>query len=175
MYSIDYLLEGSDLQQAVHHVLTESIILEKLEKYNPIFVGSIPIAVYLPDSDIDIICCYQDKKEFSNFIVTSFEMLEGFKKKEFNCNGNETVIANFKIAGFQFEIFGQNIPTHLQLGYQHMKIEEQLLAKYGDALRRYVVNEKMQGVKTEPAFCKWLGIEGNPYLEILKLENLDLK
>jgi len=175
MYDIEYLLKGSELQQKVYNVLAESKILEKLKDYNPILVGSIPISVYLFDSDIDIICYYKNKQEFSDFIVTSFVEQEDFYKDEFDSYGNETVTANFKIAGFDFEIFGQNIPTHLQLGYQHMIIEKRLLDKYGDALRQYIITEKRKGVKTEPAFCNWLGIKGNPYIEILNPENLNLK
>jgi len=35
-----------------------------------------------------------------------------------------------------------------------------------------VIRLKEKGFSTEEAFCTLLGIEGDPYIELLKLENL---
>ena len=51
-----------------------------------------------------------------------------------------------------------------------MIIEYDLLNKYGETFRQQIIQLKRKGYKTEPAFCKALGIEGNPYLELLKYE-----
>jgi hypothetical protein len=49
-----------------------------------------------------------------------------------------------------------------------MLIEHRLLLKHGEAFKNKVIELKQNGLKTEPAFAKLLGIEGDPYEELLK-------
>jgi hypothetical protein len=169
--NIKYLQEGNDVQRKVFNIVSHSYIIQSLKNYSPIIVGSIPINVNIKESDIDIICHYTNKVEFKNTLITLFNKREEFIITEFLNYGIETVTSNFKIDGFEIEVFGQNVPTKEQLAYRHLLIEHKLLLQYGEPLRMYVVDQKLKGSKTEPAFCNWLGIEGNPYLEILKLES----
>ena len=55
---------------------------------------------------------------------------------------------------------------------RHFRIEERLLALNPD-LRPKVLELKRQGMKTEPALAKVLGLPGDPYEAILRLEDLD--
>jgi hypothetical protein len=48
--------------------------------------------------------------------------------------------------------------------------EAEILHYYGQELREKVINLKLSGLKTEPAFCQVLGIAGDPYEELLKFK-----
>jgi hypothetical protein len=69
-----------------------------------------------------------------------------------------------------FEVFGQNIPTENQNAYRHMTIENRILKEKGSKFKQRVKELKSNGMKTEPTFAKLLGLDGNPYVELLKLE-----
>lgn len=48
-----------------------------------------------------------------------------------------------------------------------MLIEYQLMQEY-PMLKESVIELKQQGIKTEPAFCEILGLEGDPYEKLLE-------
>ncbi|WP_430786630.1 DUF4269 domain-containing protein [Virgibacillus flavescens] len=48
-----------------------------------------------------------------------------------------------------------------------MIIEHELL-RMNSILKNKVICLKKQGYKTEPAFCKLLGISGDPYTELIQ-------
>jgi hypothetical protein len=50
-----------------------------------------------------------------------------------------------------------------------MLIEHSLLTEKGEHFRQEIIKLKRQGLKTEPAFAKLLGLDGDPYKAILKL------
>ena len=54
-----------------------------------------------------------------------------------------------------------------------MLAEHRLLERYGEGLRSIVRALKRAGLKTEPAFAKALGLDGDPYLILLELGDLD--
>ena len=66
------------------------------------------------------------------------------------------------------EIFGQAIAVTEQQAFRHMLAEHFLLKKYGEPLRKEVIELKKAGLKTEPAFAKALMLEGNPYQSLLR-------
>ncbi len=51
-----------------------------------------------------------------------------------------------------------------------MIIEHKILSSKGDEFRAEIIRLKQDGLKTEPAFAKMLGLQGNPYEELLKFE-----
>jgi len=162
-----YLKSGNEKQIKAYRVLTENDIIEKLAKYNPILVGTIPINIDIKNSDLDIICYVQDMKNFRNDLAHHFN-----QEKDFVISENaklHSLKANFFIDEFEIEIFGQSIPTENQNAYRHMLIEYQILLKKGEGFRQQIIELKNQGYKTEPAFAKLLGLDGNPYEELLKL------
>jgi hypothetical protein len=164
---ISYLKFGNKKQQTVYQVLAKYKIMEKLSTYTPIFVGTIPLGIDIENSDIDIICYVRDKNQFSEDLVSYFQNLKGFKVTK-NTAFN-SIVANFYIQHFEFEIFGQDLQSLQQNAYQHMIIEHKILVEEGEKFRQEIIRLKRQGLKTEPAFAKWLGLEGNPYEELLKL------
>ncbi|QXU40637.1 DUF4269 domain-containing protein [Pedobacter sp. D749] len=167
--NISYLQSGNERQQKAYQALTSNRVLEKLSFYHPILVGTIPINIDIENSDLDVICEVSDKGEF----IAQLNLLFG-NKKNFTIHEStkfEAVKANFTIDDFEIEVFGQNIPTTQQNAYRHMLIEHKLLLEKGEAFRQEVISLKKQGYKTEPAFAKLLGIEGDAYEDLLKLES----
>jgi len=103
-------------------------------------------------------------------VYYKFSKKEDFKVYSKNQNGIESTIAEFKTEKFLFEIFGQNIPTEKQNAYRHMIIENRILNEKGVDFKHKIIELKSEGLKMEPAFAKLLGLEGNPYTELLKLK-----
>ena len=167
--NIEYLKFGTERQKQAYSVLTEYKILLKLKPFSPIFAGTIPIDIDIETSDLDIICHWTDRNEFISSLKKVFGNHPNFKIKE--NHSNNSVIANFILRDFEVEVFGQNIPAKEQFAYRHMIIENGLLKKKGSSFRKQIRELKKQGYKTEPAFAFALGLVGNPYIELLNLEN----
>ncbi|QNN41145.1 DUF4269 domain-containing protein [Pedobacter roseus] len=166
--NISYLQSGNEKQVKAYQVLTDNRVLEKLAAYKPILVGTIPINIDIENSDLDIICEVPDNDEFVDQLTAVFGSQKDFsviESAKFNA-----IKATFKIEGFEIEIFGQNKPATQQNAYRHMLIEYKLLLENGEAFRQEIISLKKQGYKTEPAFAKLLGIKGNAYEELLKLD-----
>ena len=169
--NIEYLKFGNKRQKLAYFEIKKINILEKLEKYNPILTGTIPIGIDLPESDLDIICQCEDHSEFFSFLTQEFSNKKDFKIYSTEQNGTVSTIAEFKTENFLFEIFGQNIPTEKQNAYRHMIIENRILMEKGVEFKQEIKKLKSCGIKTEPAFAKLLRLNGNPYIELLKLDN----
>lgn len=168
---ISYLQNGTTRQQEAFTVLRQNRVLEELGPFNPVLVGTIPINIDIETSDLDIICCFENKHFFRDTIIRLFRDFELFSIRERE-EKEETVISRFFTGGFMIEIFGQNIPCLQQLAYRHMLAEYELLNKYGEPFRRQIIALKKQGYKTEPAFAKLLGLQGDPYQALLQLEKI---
>lgn len=168
--NIEYLKFGNERQKRAFSEIKKYKILEKLKKYNPILTGTIPIGIDLPESDLDIICECQNHTEFSEYLSEIFSDKKNFKVYSIKQNGIDATIAEFKTDNFLFEVFGQNIPTEKQNAYRHMIIENRILKEKGSKFKQRLKELKADGIKTELAFAKLLGLHGNPYTELLKLE-----
>lgn len=154
---ISYLQKGTIRQQEAYTVLHRNKVLEKLLAFTPVLVGTLPLNIDIETSDLDIICCFENKVFFRNAVVELFGACELFSIRERE-DKEETVIAGFYADGFMIELFGQNIPCRQQLAYRHMLVEHALLNKYGEPFRREIIALKKQGYKTEPAFAKMLAL-----------------
>lgn len=165
--NIQYLQNGSKKQIQAFKVLSQNKILFNLSEFDPILVGTIPINIDIENSDLDIICYWKNKSNFIEKLKVTFGNQSEFKIRETLIDNDETVVANFKIEGFEMEVFGQNIPTKNQNGYKHMIIEHQILKTKGENFRLEIIKLKQNGYKTEPAFALLLGLKGNSYVELL--------
>ena len=165
--SITYLKTGKSKQIRVYEILTQNRILEILSEFDPILTGTIPINIDIENSDLDIICYWTNKTDFITKISMAFSTKPEFKIRNSLIYNNESVIANFKIDGFEIEIFGQNIPTKNQNAYKHMLIEHEILQSRDENFRLKIIALKQNGYKTEPAFGKLLGLKNDPYAELL--------
>ncbi|WP_443945890.1 DUF4269 domain-containing protein [Pedobacter sp. AW1-32] len=164
---ITYLRTGNERQKLTYNLLKKHRMMDVLEQYDPILVGTIPIEIDLENSDLDIICYVTDQEKFSAILKQNFSHLDLFKLD--HIERLDAVKANFMIDGQEFEIFGQAIPTTEQNGYRHMVIEYQLLNQKGTEFRHKIIELKRSGYKTEPAFARLLGLIGNPYEVLLSL------
>lgn len=168
--NIGYLLNGNVKQQQSYNILMNANIFRILKEYSPILVGTIPLEIDIEKSDLDIICEVHSFYEFEKLIKNSFQKYGNFNINKIN--ENQAIIANFFIKEFEIEIYGQPLPTKEQYGYRHMIIEDKILKLGGNKLKKEIINLKRNGMKTEPAFAKYLNLNGNPYEELLKLENM---
>lgn len=149
--------------------LGQSRVLELLAPFGPRVAGTPPLGLDLPESDIDVLCHAPDPERFSAAVRKHFGTAEGFAIRQWR-SGEPAIIANFRSAGWEFEIFGQALPVDQQAGWRHFRVEERLLACGDDRLRKAVMAARRAGLKTEPAFAAVLGLKGDPYLALLDLE-----
>ncbi|OXA93981.1 DUF4269 domain-containing protein [Flavobacterium hercynium] len=166
--SINYLKNGTKRQIEAFETLTHHRILDILEVYDPILVGTIPIDIAIENSDLDIICYFKNEADFTVKLISTFGNEIDFTWRKVLIDQHESVVATFKKGNFEIEIFGQNIPTKDQNGYKHMLIEYEILQFEGDNFRLKIINLKQKGYKTEPAFALLLDLKGDPYKALLE-------
>lgn len=168
--NIEYLRSGGKHQRLAYRALTEAGIMELLSDYDPILVGTIPINIDTDDSDLDIICDCYPPEQFTIDVVNRFSAYRGFGIiSDIDPRDEMTrVVANFHTHGFEIEIYGASRPSEDQYAYRHMIIEHEILQMKGNGFREEVLKLKRQGVKTEPAFARLLGLPGDPYEAILE-------
>jgi len=157
-FDLTYLSKGSAVQQAGLRAIIDSGIMNSLKEFTPVVVGTLPIDLFVPTSDIDIICCFRDVEEFQSRFKRSTRT---------HLNGIDSVISNFDFDGFQFEIVGQPIEVTKQVAYRHLLIEWNILQTRSESFRAQIIKLKQSGLKTEPAFAQLLGLPGNPYQALL--------
>ena len=170
---IRYLEAGSLPQQLAYRLLRQAAILPRLHAYDPILVGTFPLDITVPGSDLDIICAVYD---FAAFLRATayFSALPAYAVRPLALQGGVPAqVVSFILEGVEVEIFGQPIATEQQNGYRHMVVEARLLEAGGSALKQQVIACKASGLKTEPAFAQLLSLPGNPYQALLALEDCD--
>jgi hypothetical protein len=170
---IDYLKTGNERQQHAHLTLEKHEFFSLLGPYDPILVGTVPIGIDTADSDLDIICCCADLPAFEAVLKQNFSSKPHFRVK-FRTD-TAAAVARFQLDSWQVEVWGQDLPTRQQMGYRHMVVEYELLARFGPDFRQQVRSLKEQGYKTEPAFARVMGLSGDPYEELLHLEAEQLR
>lgn len=143
--------------------------MDKLATFVPLLAGTIPLAIDIPGSDLDIICCWACKEDFEKALLTHFSTAARFSIKHTIVKGCESIVANCTLGDFVVEFFGQGRPSQEQDAYRHMLIEHKLLQQHGEAFRQQVVALKKAGIKTEPAFARLLHFTGDPYEALLHL------
>ncbi|MBC3539247.1 DUF4269 domain-containing protein [Rufibacter sediminis] len=168
--NIEYLKKGNKRQQQAYIDLTKLSIFENLQAYNPILTGTIPIGIDLPESDLDIICECSNHQEFAETLTSLYSDKDKFEIRTNTWNNLLSTIATFRAGEFEVEVFGQDYPTKDQNAYRHMLVEHKILNLKGDKFRTEIIRLKQEGLKTEPAFAKLLGLVGDPYVELLRFE-----
>ncbi|MBP7501096.1 MAG: DUF4269 domain-containing protein [Chryseobacterium sp.] len=165
--TLDYLKDGSEIQNKIHFVLEKHQIFDKLKEYNPILTGTFPININIKNSDLDIILETDDLMRAKDFIINEFQNQKEFDIQFCKINDIDSLVCNFILEEFPIELFAQKVPTKLQNAYLHMIKEYEILEKEGEEFRKQIINLKEKGWKTEPAFAKLLGLKEDPYLELL--------
>lgn len=168
-----YLLAGNSRQQRAYAVLQDLAIWTVLGPFDPVLAGTVPLAIDVSDSDLDIICEVGPgaKGQFWVLLEQHYGHLPEFALRQQVVGRHESIVCGFRAAGVVVEVFGQNVPTMRQNAVRHMLVEHAILQVGGVAWRVAVRGLKRQGVKTEPAFAQLLGLPGNPYEALLELES----
>lgn len=161
----------------VFSALKSSNILGILKSFSPLVAGTFPLNVNVAGSDVDILIS-GEMSQAKKILQEKFGDLSDFKCDELIVQDEPTLLISFSHQGIDFEVFGQETPSIKQRGYLHFLIEERLLKIGGAFFVRNVKEARLNGLKTEPAFAKVLGLTGDPYEELLILQrksNQDLK
>lgn len=144
-----------------HTFLSESEILTKLKHFNPLISGTIPLGIANPQSDLDILFECQDFSYFSEEVKNLFPGAIVKTDQDFT-------IAKLCYSGLKIELFCQKISPLNQNAHRHLRIEGRLLKLLGESFRKKIIQLKMDGVKTEPAFGELLSLK-DPYQDLLHL------
>lgn len=166
----NYLKSGNPKQKKIYHIVNELRIFEILHEFKPVIVGTIPIEIDLPNSDIDIICEVKDLQKFKILLTKSFNAFDSFVVKEKLIRGIKTVITSFVYLNFKLEFFGQDKPTIEQYAYRHMIIEHQILKQKPELFRQRIIELKYEGYNTEEAFAELLNLKGDPFEALLLID-----
>lgn len=170
---LEYLRRGSRVQQAALQCLEACHIMQILAPYSPILCGTVPLGIHLPESDLDIICNVADFSLFAQLLNRHFADLPGFSIVRHPKLSPPALTAYFRTPRFPIEIFGQPLPVREQHAYRHMVQEARILAYADTAFRSEIIRLKQAGFSTEEAFAQNLGIAGDPYEALLRLEDCE--
>lgn len=168
--NIDYLQTGSEVQRNTYRLLHDYQIVDCLKDYDPIVVGTIPIHIDIAGSDVDIILYVQDFDVVEKMLCLNFSQHAHFRLQRAESN---VIVCSFSIEEQLFEIYATDKATEYQNGYLHMLKEHEIIQLRGEEFAEQVRRLKRSGMKTEPAFCRLLGIEGDPYMELLLYNHVD--
>ncbi|MGX1754821.1 DUF4269 domain-containing protein [Sphingobacterium sp. NPDC055346] len=166
-YDLSYLKMGTALQRKSYDLIRNHRIMEALQDFKPVLIGTIPIDIAVWNSDLDIACEVYDLDIFKRKCHENFEKHNGYSFKVETVRGIEVGIANFKIDDMLLEVYGEGRPVAEQYGFRHLLIEAKLLETFGEEFKQQIIKLKSQGIKTEPAFAKLLKIQGDPYEGLL--------
>ena len=168
--NIDYLNSGNEVQKKAYRLLMDYQIINRLEDYSPIVVGTIPIQIDVDGSDVDIILCVDDFDALEEKLSLNFSQHAHFRLQR---PADRVIVCRFTIEEQLFEIYATDKATEIQNGYLQMLKEHEIIQLRGEEFAEQVRQLKRSGVKTEPAFCQLLGIEGDAYTELLKYNPAD--
>ncbi|MEO2204186.1 DUF4269 domain-containing protein [Paenibacillus pabuli] len=166
-----HLASGNERQRDVHRVLKQSGLISVLEAYTPYPAGTVPIDIDIPGSDLDILCEAPDLDAFEMIVTQHYSGME-----QFSCqrgtglgDGRAYITCSFQAEDWPVEIFAQSVQVNKQNAYLHMLVEWELLQLWGAEGHAEIRRLKSVGLKTEPAFAEVLGLQGDPYVELLQL------
>ncbi|TQR17544.1 DUF4269 domain-containing protein [Psychrobacillus vulpis] len=165
--TIKYLKLGNLKQSRAFSVISDLGIMDDLSEYHPTLCGTLPLGIDIEGSDLDIIMEVANFNQFEKKVKTLYGDQENFILKKLIIRDFPVIKANFIYKEFEFELFGQQQPVNRQYAYLHMIIENVILEQL-PLIKEEVIRLKEQGYKTEPAFCKVLGLEGDPYERLVE-------
>lgn len=171
-FNIDYLQQGTRRQRAAYKMLTNLRIFDVLRDFSPVLVGTIPINIDIPDSDLDVICRVKSAEPFISIVQTAFGQHKGFQIKQ-DLTIGLPVVVNFAAEDFPIEVYADDCPVTEQNAYVHMVVEHRLLCLAGESVRTAIRKLKRDGLKTEPAFARYFNLTGDPFDRLLELAKLD--
>ncbi|PYI54248.1 DUF4269 domain-containing protein [Paenibacillus flagellatus] len=172
-FDADRLRSGTPAQRGAYERIVRYRLLESLQPFRPIVVGTIPIDIDIEGSDLDIACETSDFDAFARTAEQCFGGLDGFvcKRKPAKSGRGENVVVRFVCDGLPVELYAEAKPVLQQNGYVHMSVEHRLLELHGERLKGEIRRLKREGLKTEPAFARYFRLDGDPYEALLMLSD----
>lgn len=155
--------------QRIFSAILGSQVLEILREYRPLIAGTYPLGLDQTHSDVDVILG-GDIEAIERTVNSHYVDMEEFECHGMDVDDVRSLICRFRYRGVTFELFAQEEESVRQRAYLHFLIEERLLKLGGEEFRQSVISLRQQGLKTEPAFAKALGIKEDPYLALLELQ-----
>jgi hypothetical protein len=149
--------------------LRQSRVLELLDGFDPRVVGTLPLGLAVATSDIDIVCHAPDLDAFAAILWKQYRDLRRFQMHQWRSK-RRPIVARFDFGDWVFELFGDVRLVDRQPAWRHFDVERRLLRFDDGRLRAALVRLRANGQKTEPAFAAALGLDGNPYEAMLRLE-----
>lgn len=146
-------------------LIHESEVLVHLARFSPVVVSTIFADLDTDTSDIDIVCTYRTQADFQATFQEAFQDKPGYNLKP----GHGCVIGRFKQAEFTIEVYASSIPSREQLAYRHFVIMQRLSKLGGNQFQERVRALKRDGMKTEQAITKILGLRGDAHTSILQV------
>lgn len=166
------LANGSADQRRAHDVLTRHRLFDRLAGWDAGLAGTFPLDIAVPGSDLDILVHAPTPDRLASHLDQEFGGESGYARRMIQVADGPALVAGFALDGMPVEIFVQALPVERQMAWRHMLVEARLLA-LRPSLRPKIKALKAAGMKTEPAFCHLLSLEGDAYAALLTLENLD--
>jgi len=163
-----FLAHGSADQRRAFAVLSRHHPFDRLAGADSALAGTFPIDIAIDGSDLDILVT-ADPTGFAPVLDAGFSREAGYIRRMINVADGPALVAAFTLDGVPVEIFVQDVPVDRQMGWRHMLVEARLLS-LDPSLQPAIRALKAAGTKTEPAFARLLGLEGNPYQAMLTLE-----
>jgi len=167
---ITYLKSGTTAQQRAYRCLSELRIFDDLAPFSPVLVATVCLDIDIPSSDLDIICCAPDLALFSATVTRLYSSFKQFTLRE--SSRGDALVAGFWFDGIEIEIYAQTRAVSEQRAYRHLCQTARVLHYGGDVIRNGIRRLKEQGIKTEPALARCLGLNGDPYEGVEALEQL---
>lgn len=171
--SLHYLRTGSPRQQRAYATLEASGLWPLLREFDPVLAGTVPLSIDIAGSDLDVLCKVPEAAQahFAALLRAHVGARPGFRLAQHRIGGHAATVCGFRYESEEIEVFGQALPVAQQHGWRHLLVERAVLAAGGEAWRTAVRALKQQGLKTEPAFARLLGLPGDPYAALLTLES----
>jgi hypothetical protein len=162
------LARGTPTQRRAALALERTQVLAVLRGYEATLVGTFPLAVDIPTSDLDILC---DTREsgLDARVREAFGHEHGFSVT----TKGDVRIYRFSAHGLPFEIYAAPQAVLEQPAYLHLQAELRLL-ELAPRARELVRAEKLRGLATEPAFARVFAIDGDPYERLARASDAEL-
>lgn len=153
-------------------VLAALDLPQALAAFDARVIGTPPLGLDMPTSDIDLICHARDSEAFSRAVRRMFGREENFTLERLDAP-LRPVVVNFRRSGWPIEIYAIDQPASEQPGWLHFDVERRLL-RLGDETFTHAVRQlRLEGLKTEPAFAAALRLEGDPFQALTDLSLAD--
>jgi hypothetical protein len=164
-----YLMHGNPRQRESYAVLKKLGIFEQLSAFTPVLAGTVPLDIDIAGSDLDILLEVYDLESAGKLLSRLYGHLDRYSCRIKDTAGTSRIVARFGWQGWPVEIFGMAEPVERQNGYRHMVVEARILQLLGEKAKEQIRMMKRKGLKTEPAFAALLGLQGDPYEELLRM------